>query len=167
MPLGGRLLYWLGELLVYGPLKNVLGFSRIRVAYTAGEAIGPGLFAFYRSIGMNLKQLYGQTEAFLYVTAQPDGEIHSDTVGPAAPDVEIRIADNGEVLFRSPGHVHRLLQGPDEKTAEVMTPDGWVQDRRRRLLRRQTGTEDHRPRQGRRPPQRRHACSRRNTSRTS
>ena len=70
-------------LLVYGPLKNVLGFSHVRVAYTAGEAIGPDLFAFYRSIGLNLKQLYGQTEAFLYLTAQPDGEIYSDTVGPA------------------------------------------------------------------------------------
>ncbi|HEY6024217.1 MAG TPA: AMP-binding protein, partial [Pseudolabrys sp.] len=87
----GRLLYWIGNLLVYGPLKNVLGFSRVRVAYTAGEAIGPDLFNFYRSIGLNLKQLYGQTEAFLYVTAQPDGEIYSDTVGPACPNVDIRI----------------------------------------------------------------------------
>ena len=93
----------LGEILVYGPLKNVLGLSRVRVAYTAGEAIGPDLFSFYRSIGLNLKQLYGQTEAFLYVTAQPDGEIYSDTVGPALPNVDIRIADNGEVLFKSPG----------------------------------------------------------------
>ncbi len=73
VPLIGRLQYWLGELLVYGPLKNVLGFSNVRVAYTAGEAVGPDLFAFYRSIGLNLKQLYGQTEAFLYLTAQPDG----------------------------------------------------------------------------------------------
>src|ERR1035437_9119396 len=73
--LTGRLLYAIGNILVYAPLKNVLGFSRVRVAYTAGEAIGPDLFAFYRSIGLNLKQLYGQTEAFLYVTAQPDGEI--------------------------------------------------------------------------------------------
>jgi long-chain acyl-CoA synthetase len=80
----------------------VLGFTRIRVAYTAGEAIGPDLFSFFRSLGINLKQLYGQTEAFLYVTAQPDGEIRPDTVGPPAPDVEIRIAENGEVLFRRP-----------------------------------------------------------------
>src|SRR5581483_10532225 len=103
VPLAGRLLYAIGSLLVYGPLKNVLGFSRVRVAYTAGEAIGPDLFNFYRSIGLNLKQLYGQTEAFLYVTAQPDGEIYSDTVGPACPNVDIRIAENGEVQFRSPG----------------------------------------------------------------
>ncbi|MGB2598188.1 MAG: AMP-binding protein, partial [Pseudolabrys sp.] len=97
VPLTGRLLYGIGNLLVYGPLKNVLGFSRVRVAYTAGEAVGPDLFSFYRSIGLNLKQLYGQTEAFLYVTAQPDGEIYSDTVGPACPNVDLRISENGEV----------------------------------------------------------------------
>ena len=79
VPLHGRLLYALGRLLVYEPLKNVLGLSRVRVAYTAGEAIGPDLFSFYRSLGLNLKQLYGQTEAFLYLTAQPDGEIYADT----------------------------------------------------------------------------------------
>jgi long-chain acyl-CoA synthetase len=125
VPLGGRLLYWLGDVLLYGPLKNVLGFSRVRVAYTAGEAIGPDLFAFYRSIGLNLKQLYGQTEAFLYVTAQPDGEIYSDTVGPACPNVDIRIAENGEVLFKSPGMFTGYFKDA-EKTAEVMTPDGYV-----------------------------------------
>jgi long-chain acyl-CoA synthetase len=125
VPLKGRLLYWLGETLIYGPLKNVLGFSRVRVAYTAGEAIGPDLFAFYRSIGLNFKQLYGQTEAFLYVTAQPDGEIYSDTVGPACPNVDIRIADNGEVLFKSPGMFTGYFRD-DAKTAEVMTPDGYV-----------------------------------------
>lgn len=125
VPLSGRLLYWLGELLVYGPLKNVLGFSRVRVAYTAGEAIGPDLFAFYRSIGLNLKQLYGQTEAFLYVTAQPDGAIYSDTVGPACPNVDLRITENGEVLFKSPGMFAGYFKD-DAKTAEVMTPDGYV-----------------------------------------
>ena len=123
--LSGRILYAIGNVLVYGPLKNVLGFSNVRVAYTAGEAIGPDLFAFYRSIGLNLKQLYGQTEAFLYVTAQPDGEIYSDTVGPACPNVDIRIADNGEVLFKSPGMFSGYFKD-DEKTAEVMTPDGYV-----------------------------------------
>jgi long-chain acyl-CoA synthetase len=125
VPLGGRLLYWLGNVLVYAPLKNVLGFSRVRVAYTAGEAIGPDLFAFYRSIGLNLKQLYGQTEAFLYVTAQPDGAIYSDTVGPACPNVDIRIAENGEVLFKSPGMFTGYFKDA-AKTAEVMTPDGYV-----------------------------------------
>ena len=97
----------------------------MRVAYTAGEAIGPDLFSFYRSIGMNLKQLYGQTEAFLDLTAQPDGEIYSDTVGPALPNVDIRIADNGEVLFKSPGMFVGYFKD-DAKTAEAMTPDGYV-----------------------------------------
>ncbi|MGE3625819.1 MAG: AMP-binding protein [Hyphomicrobiales bacterium] len=122
---GGRLLYAIGNLLIYGPLKNVLGFSQIRVAYTAGEAIGPDLFSFYRSLGMNLKQLYGQTEAFLYVTAQADGEIWAETVGPAMPNVEIRIAENGEVLFRSPGMFVSYFKD-DKKTAEAMTRDGFV-----------------------------------------
>jgi long-chain acyl-CoA synthetase len=125
VPLTGRLLYSLGNILLYGPLKNVLGFSRVRVAYTAGEAVGPDLFAFYRSIGLNLKQLYGQTEAFLYITAQPDGEIYSDTVGPACPNVDIRIADNGEVLFKSPGMFSGYFKDA-AKTAEAMTPDGYV-----------------------------------------
>jgi long-chain acyl-CoA synthetase len=125
VPLSGRLLYALGRLLVYEPLKNVLGLSRVRVAYTAGEAIGPDLFAFYRSIGLNLKQLYGQTEAFLYVTCQPDGAIYSDTVGPAAPNVDVRIAESGEVQFRSPGMFVGYFKDP-AKTAEAMTPDGYV-----------------------------------------
>ena len=98
------------SLSIYGPLKNALGFSRIRVAYTAGEAIGADLFAFYRSLGLNLKQLYGQTEAFLYVTAQADGAVRSDTVGPPAPHVDLRIAADGEVQFKSPGMFVGYLQ---------------------------------------------------------
>ncbi|PLX35970.1 MAG: long-chain fatty acid--CoA ligase [Hyphomicrobiales bacterium] len=125
VPLGGRLLYALGGLLVYGPLKNVLGFSRIRVAYTAGEAIGPDLFSFYRSLGMNLKQLYGQTEAFLYVTCQEDGHVRSDTVGPPAPNVDIKITDDGEVVFRSPGRFVAYYKN-EEATRDTMTEDGWV-----------------------------------------
>ncbi|MGE0565751.1 MAG: long-chain fatty acid--CoA ligase [Pseudolabrys sp.] len=125
VPLSGRILYAIGRVLVYEPLKNVLGLSKVRTAYTAGEAIGPELFTFYRSIGLNLKQLYGQTEAFLYVTAQPDGEIYADTVGPACPNVDIKIADTGEVLFRSPGMFTGYFKD-DAKTAEVMTPDGYV-----------------------------------------
>ena len=123
--LKGRLLYALGRVVMYEPLKNVLGLSRVRVAYTAGEAIGPDLFSFYRSLGLNLKQLYGQTEAFLYVTAHPDGQIYSDTVGPAAPNVEIRIADSGEVQFKSPGMFVGYFKD-EAKTRETMTPDGFV-----------------------------------------
>ncbi|RMH43555.1 MAG: long-chain fatty acid--CoA ligase, partial [Alphaproteobacteria bacterium] len=98
VPLGDRIRYALGEVLIYGPLKNVLGFSRIRLGYTAGEAIGPEIFEFYRSLGINLKQLYGQTEATVYITQQPDGEVYADTVGVPSPGVELRIADNGEVF---------------------------------------------------------------------
>jgi long-chain acyl-CoA synthetase len=125
VPLAARLLYGVGRVLVYEPLKNALGFARIRVAYTAGEAIGPDLFSFYRALGMNLKQFYGQTEAFLYLTAQPDGEIKSDTVGRPAPHVEIRISDSGEVQFKSPGQFVRYWKDED-KTGEVLTADGYI-----------------------------------------
>jgi long-chain acyl-CoA synthetase len=120
-----RLLYRLGELLVYGPLKNVLGLSNMRVGYTAGEAIGPDLFAFYRSLGLNLKQLYGMTEASVFICLQPDGQIKVDTVGPAAPAVEIKLAENGEVLVKSPG-VFKLYYKNDAATAEAKTQDGWL-----------------------------------------
>jgi long-chain acyl-CoA synthetase len=125
VPLSGRLSYALGDLIIFGPLKNVLGFSNIRVAYTAGEAIGQDLFSFFRSLGINLKQLYGQTEAFLYVTAQKDGAVRADTVGPAAPNVDIRISDAGEVQFRSPGMFAGYFK-QDDTTAETLTPDGYV-----------------------------------------
>jgi long-chain acyl-CoA synthetase len=124
-PLHARLHYALGGFFVYAPLKNTLGFSRIRVAYTAGEAIGADLFSFYRSLGVNLKQLYGQTEAFLYVTCQSDGAVRSDAVGPAAPHVAIRIAEDGEVQFKSPGQFRSYYKDP-VKTAETLTADGFV-----------------------------------------
>jgi long-chain acyl-CoA synthetase len=110
---------------IYGPLRNRFGFSRIKVGYTAGEAIGPEIFKFYRAVGVNLKQLYGQTEAAVYVTMQPDGEIRADTVGRPAPQVEIRIDENGEVLYRSPG-VFSGYYKDEAKTAETKTPDGFV-----------------------------------------
>ncbi len=125
MPLTARLIYWLGDVLVYAPLKNRFGLTRIRVGYTAGEAIGPEIFRFYRALGINLKQLYGQTEASVYITAQPDGEIYADTVGKPNIDVDVKIAENGEVLFKSPGVFQGYYKDP-EKTAEAKTPDGWV-----------------------------------------
>jgi long-chain acyl-CoA synthetase len=124
-PLPARLHYALGDFFVYAPLKNTLGFSRIRVAYTAGEAIGADLFSFYRSLGINLKQLYGQTEAFLYVTCQSDGAVRSDAVGPAAPNVTIRVAEDGEVQFKSPGQFIAYYKDA-ARTAETLTPDGFV-----------------------------------------
>ena len=125
VPFSARLSYALGNLLVYGPLKNVLGLSNIRVAYTAGEAIGEDLFSFFRSLGINLKQLYGQTEAFLYVTCQKDGAVRSDAVGPATPNVAIRISDSGEVQFKSPGQFVGYFK-QDEATRETMTEDGFI-----------------------------------------
>ena len=125
VPLAQRMLYWLGEVLVYGPLKNTLGFSRIRVAYTAGEAIGPDLFTFYRSLGINLKQLYGMTESSVFLCIQQDGAVKPDTVGAPIEGVEIRIAEDGEVLFRSPGAFQCYYKNP-EATAAAKRPDGWV-----------------------------------------
>ncbi|HRD67956.1 MAG: AMP-binding protein [Candidatus Competibacter sp.] len=122
--LGDRLRYGLGTLLVYGPLRNVLGLSRIRVAYTAGAAIGPELFSFYRSIGINLKQLYGQTETCAYVCLQPDGQVKPNTVGAPAPGVEIRIADSGEVLVKGPMLLKEYYKRPDA-TAESLDADGY------------------------------------------
>jgi long-chain acyl-CoA synthetase len=120
-----RLRYFMGDLLVYGPLKNTLGLSRVRVGYTAGEAIGPEIFDFYRSLGINLKQLYGQTEASVFVTVQPDGEVRADTVGVPAPDVEIRIAESGEIFYRSPGVFVEYFKNP-ESTASTKDAEGWV-----------------------------------------
>ena len=123
--LGDRLRYQLGRALVYGPLKNRLGMTRVRTGYTAGEAIGPEIFEFYRSLGINLKQLYGQTEASVYVTIQPDGEVRNDTVGIPAPGVEIRIDDDGEVHYRSPGVFVEYYKNP-ESTKSTKDKDGWV-----------------------------------------
>ena len=119
-----RIKYALGNLLVYGPLRNNLGFSRVRVAYTAGEAIGPDLFTFYRSIGINLKQLYGSTETAVFVCLQPDNQARADTVGVPIRGVEIKVADNGEILVKSAGLLKEYYKNP-AATAEVLTADGW------------------------------------------
>jgi len=119
-----RLLYALGDLVIYGPLRNVLGMSRIRVAYTAGAAIGPDLFRFYRSIGVNLKQFYGQTETCAYVCLQRDGKVKLQTVGSAAPGIELKIADDGEVLVRGVSVLQGYYKRPDA-TAEVLDADGY------------------------------------------
>jgi long-chain acyl-CoA synthetase len=124
VPLKDRLLYSLGDALVYGPLRNVLGMSKIRIAYTAGAAIGPDLFRFYRSIGVNLKQLYGSTETCAYVCLQPDGGVKLDTVGPPAPHVEVKISDAGEVLVRGPMLLTEYYKRPDA-TAESIDADGY------------------------------------------
>jgi long-chain acyl-CoA synthetase len=122
--LADRLLYKLGDVLVYAPLRNVLGMSRVRLAYTAGEAIGPDLFVFYRAIGVNLKQLYGSTETSVFVCVQPNGRVKPDTVGPPVAGVELKITDLGEILIRSPGLFQAYYKN-EAATAEAKTPDGW------------------------------------------
>ncbi len=122
--LGDSIMYALGNLCVYGPLRNNLGMSRVRVAYTAGEAIGPDLFTFYRSIGINLKQLYGSTETAVFVCLQPDNAARADTVGIPIDGVEIKLAENGEIMVKSPGLLKEYYKNP-AATAEVKTADGW------------------------------------------
>ena len=120
-----RVKYALGNVLVYAPLKDSLGMGRVRLAYTAGEAIGGEIFDFYRSLGINIKQLYGQTESSVFITVQPDGEVYPDTVGTPSPGVELKIAENGEVIYRSPGAFHSYFKNP-ESTASTKTSEGWV-----------------------------------------
>ncbi len=119
-----RFRYAMGGLLVYAPLKNSLGMSRVRVAYTAGEAIGPDLFVFYRSLGINLKQLYGSTETSVMVCVQPDGEVKPDTVGPPMKGVEIRVLDSGEIVLRCPGLFLAYYKN-DEATRAAKDAEGW------------------------------------------
>jgi len=124
VPLTHRLLHPLGNLLVYGPLKDNLGLSRVRRAYTAGEAIGPEIFVFYRALGVNMKQIYGMTEASVFITVQRDGDVRLDTVGTPVTDVELRLSAEGEVLFRSPGVFQGYYKNPDA-TRQTLE-DGWV-----------------------------------------
>jgi len=120
-----RLLYAIGNLLIYAPLKNVLGLSKIRLAYTGGVAIGPDIFVFYRSLGLNLKQIYASTEASVFITIQRDGEVSPDTSGKPAIGVELKIADDGEVMFNGPG-VFQSYYKNDDATRQAKTGDGWV-----------------------------------------
>ena len=116
--------YWLGNIIVYAPLRNALGMSKVRVAYTAGEAIGPDLFVFYRSLGINLKQLYGSTETSVMVCVQHNGAVKPDTVGPPMKGVDIRILDSGEIVLRCPGLFREYYQNPDA-TREAKDAEGW------------------------------------------
>jgi long-chain acyl-CoA synthetase len=119
-----RILYYLGDFLIYGPLRNVLGMSKVRIAYTGGEAIGPDLFSFYRSLGINLKQLYGSTETSVFVCVQPDGQVKSDTVGPAVKGVELKFTPQRELLIRSPGLFKEYYKNP-QATREAKDAEGW------------------------------------------
>ncbi len=119
-----RIKLTLGDWAIYGPLRNSMGLSRVRVAYTAGEAIGPDLFTFFRSIGINLKQLYGSTETAVLVCLQPDNAVFADTVGVPIDGVEIKLTDSGEILVKSAGLLKEYYKNP-VATAEVLSKDGW------------------------------------------
>lgn len=118
-----RLLYQIGRLVVYAPLKDNLGLSRIRIAYTAGEAISPEMFDFFRALGINLKQLYAMTEAGIFISLQKSGEIKSDSSGPPVPWVDVKISGDGEVLIKGPGLFKGYLKNP-EATREAFE-DGY------------------------------------------
>jgi len=124
VPLIDNILYKIGDFIIYGPLVDNLGMSKIKVAYTAGEAIGPEIFEFYRSLGINLKQLYGMTESCAYISMQKDGDIDSESVGPPCPGVEIKISDKGEVLYKSPGNFLGYYKSPE--ATEETYEDGWL-----------------------------------------
>jgi long-chain acyl-CoA synthetase len=124
VPLGQKILYQLGRFLVYGPLVDNLGMRDVRIAYTAGEAIGPEIFEFFRSLGINVKQVYGMTESSAIVSIQKDGDIDPETVGTPLPELDIKISDNGEVLYKSPGVFQGYYKNP-EATKETLE-DGWV-----------------------------------------
>jgi len=105
-------------------LRDNLGLRRVRRAYTAGEAIGPEMFVFFRALGINVKQLYGMTEASVFVTIQHDGDVRLDTVGTPLPDVEVRISDSGEVMYRSPGVFLGYYKNPD--ATHQTLENGWL-----------------------------------------
>lgn len=119
-----RIVQMFGEVLIFGPLKDFIGLSRATRAYTGGEALGEDTFLFFRALGVNLKQFYGQTETCAITAAQPDGEVRLDTVGRPMPGVEIRISDVGEILVRSGSVIDGYLGDP-EGWAKTFV-DGWL-----------------------------------------
>jgi long-chain acyl-CoA synthetase len=123
-PVSLRLLTWLGEWVVYAPLRDQLGLRRMRVATTGGAAIGPEVIQFFRGIGVNLKQLYGMTECSAPATVQRDDVVKVDSAGHPLPGVDIKISDSGEVLLRGPGLFVGYYKEP-EATALALR-DGWL-----------------------------------------
>ena len=124
VPLGLRLALALGEFFVYGPVRDQLGLRRTRWAYTGGAPLGPDTFRFFRSFGINLKQIYGSTEVTGLVSLQPDAEANPTTAGRPCPGVEVKIGDKGEVLVRGAGVFKGYFKN-DDATREVVEADGW------------------------------------------
>jgi long-chain acyl-CoA synthetase len=124
VPGGLRLVTALGEFFVYGPVRDQLGLRKAKWALTGGAPLGPDTFRFFRSIGVNLKQVYGSTETSGLVSLQPDTEANPTTAGRPVPGMEVKIADRGEVLVRGCAVFKGYLKN-EEATREVIDPDGW------------------------------------------
>ena len=124
LPAGLRLATALGEFFVYGPVRDQLGLLRTKWALTGGAPLGPDTFRFFRSIGVNLKQVYGSTETTGLVSLQPDREANPTTAGRPVPGVEIKIGDRGEVLVKG-CTVFKGYFRNEAATQEVIDPDGW------------------------------------------
>jgi long-chain acyl-CoA synthetase len=124
VPAGLRLATALGEFFVYGPVRDQLGLLRTKWALTGGAPLGPDTFRFFRSIGVNLKQVYGSTETTGLVSLQPDQEANPSTAGRPVPGVEVKIGDRGEVLVKG-CVVFKGYFRNEEATREVIDPDGW------------------------------------------
>jgi long-chain acyl-CoA synthetase len=124
VPAGLRALLALGEFLVYGPVRDQIGLRRARWCLTGGAPLGADTFRFFRAFGVNLKQVYGSTEMSAFVSVQPDDAANPNTVGPPAPEIEVRIAENGEVLVRG-ANVFRGYYKQEEATREAIDPEGW------------------------------------------
>ena len=124
VPMGLRVQLALGEFFVYGPVRDQLGLRRARWAYTGGAPLGPDTFRFFRSIGVNLKQVYGSTESSALISIQPDAEANPTSAGRPCPGIEVKIADRGEVLIKSAG-IFKGYYKAEEATREVVDPDGW------------------------------------------
>jgi long-chain acyl-CoA synthetase len=124
VPAGLRLAIGLGEFFVYGPVRDQLGLRQAKWALTGGAPLGPDTFRFFRSIGVNLKQVYGSTETSGLVSLQPDTEANPTSAGRPVPGMEVKIADRGEVLVRGCSVFKGYLKNEDA-TREVLDPDGW------------------------------------------
>ncbi|MBN2233369.1 MAG: long-chain fatty acid--CoA ligase [Deltaproteobacteria bacterium] len=122
--LGAKIAYWIAYQLVFRALKDRLGFSNIRSASTGGAALGPDTFRFFHALGVNLKQIYGQTEISGISCIHRDGDVDFDSVGQPIPETEIRITDDGEIISRSPS----LFLGyyKNEEATQETVRDGWL-----------------------------------------
>jgi len=125
LSLGERLGLALGEFLVYGPVRDQLGLRNARWCYTGGAPLGPDTYRFFRSFGINLKQVYGATEASALIACQANTEANPNTVGRPIPRIEVKIDDNGEVMLKGP-NVFRGYFKQDDVTRDTVTADGWL-----------------------------------------